>query len=80
MDLFVVKRKNKKKTITPTVKCSDYPGYECLSSSDCESGTSKGLLNCSGGKVCCKMQEEKYCCRRPESGVKDVVLVILVFW
>jgi len=37
-----------------TAKCSDYSGYECLSSSDCESGTDKGQLNCSSGKVCCK--------------------------
>jgi len=41
-------------TTGTTAKCSDYSGYECLNSSECESGTSKGTLNCTGGKVCCK--------------------------
>ncbi len=44
----------KKKITTPTEKCSDYPGYSCESSSDCETGTSKGPIDCPGGKVCCK--------------------------
>jgi len=41
------------KKCSPAV-CSDFPGYSCESSNDCEENTSKGQLNCDSGKVCCK--------------------------